>query len=306
MRIAVLGAGAVGGYFGAVLARSGHDVVLYARGDHLEAINRSGLTIRTGEDSFTVQIQATSDPGELTGAELAIVAVKSYSLAQIAPVAAELAVQGALVLPLLNGVDAAQLLAQHGVQPGQVVGGLTMVSAARIAPGVIQRAPWRERIVLGELDGTVSQRVALIAEAFRGAGIDSVASDDIVVDLWRKFNMLCAMTAACGLARSNVGSTRDAALGRVLIQRAIDEIAAVGRARGIAIPESQEAETMQLIQALPGSMKPSFLLDLERGGPTELDVLSGAVSRMGREAGVPTSVHDTATAALGAATSHGG
>ncbi len=299
MRIAVLGAGGVGGYFGAVLARGGNDVVLYARGEHRDAINRSGLTIRTGEDSFTVHVRATSDAAELVGAELAIVAVKSYSLPQIAPVAADLAVGGALVLPLLNGVDAAELLAKFGVDPGQVVGGLTMVSAARIAPGVIQRAPWTERIVLGELDGTVSQRVARVADAFRAAGIDSVASDDIVVDLWRKFNMLCAMAAACGLARSNVATIRDAELGPTLIQRAVDEIAAVGRARGVPIPAGQEAETMRQILAVPGSMKPSFLLDLERGGQTELDVLSGAVSRMGREAGVSTPVHDTATAALG-------
>lgn len=303
MRIAVIGAGGVGGYFGAVLSRAGHDVVLFARGEHLDAIKRNGLTIRTGSESFTVPMAATSNSAELGQAELAIIAVKSYSVAQIAPVAASLATAGAMVLPLLNGVDAAALLEQHGVPPAQVVGGLTMVSAAKIAPGVIQRAPWNERIVLGELDGSMSQRVESAAEALREAGIDAVDTPEIQVELWRKFNMLCAMAAACGLARSNVAGIRDTPLGHTLIERAVAEIAAVGRARGVAIPAEQEAATLQRIDSLPGSMKPSFLLDVERGGPTELDVLSGAVSSMGRESGVPTPVHDTAAAALAASTS---
>lgn len=303
MRIAVIGAGGVGGYFGALLARAGHDVVLFARGDHLDAIRRDGLTIRTGAESFTVPVAASSDPAELAGAELAIIAVKSYSVPQIAPVAASLATAGAMVLPLLNGVDAAGLLAGHGVPPAQVVGGLTMVSAARIAPGVIQRAPWNERIVLGELDGSISQRVDRAADALRQAGIEAVATSQIHVELWRKFNMLCAMAAACGLARSDVAGIRGTPLGHILIERAVAEIAAVGRARGVAIPAEQEAETLHRIDSLPGSMKPSFLLDIERGGPTELDVLSGAVSNMGREVEVATPIHDTAAAALAAASS---
>lgn len=303
MRIAVLGAGGVGGYFGAVLARAGHDVVLFARGEHLDAIKRGGLTVRTGAESFTVPVPATSDPAELGRAELAIIAVKSYSVTQIAPVAASLATAGATILPLLNGVDAAGMLERHGVPPAQVVGGLTMVSAAKVAPGVIQRAPWHERIVLGELDGSMSQRVERATDALREAGIDVVGTPDIQVELWRKFNMLCAMAAACGLARSNVAAIRDTPLGHTLVERAVAEIAAVGRARGVAIPADQETTTLQRIDSLPGSMKPSFLLDVERGGPTELDVLSGAVSRMGREAGVLTPVHDTAAAALAAAMS---
>lgn len=300
MHIAVLGAGGVGGYFGAVLARAGHEVVLFARGEHLLAIRQNGVTIRTDSDSFTVPIGATGDPAELGAADLAIIAVKSYSLAEIAPVAAGLAERGAVVLPLLNGVDAAGELKGYGVDASQVVGGLTMVSAAKVAPGVIARASWHEQIVLGELDGSASERVDRIVAAFRSAGIDSIATEAIHVQLWRKFNMLCAMAAACGLARSDVAGIRDTPLGRLLIERAVNEIAAVGRARGVPIPRDQEAETMRRIDALPGTMKPSFLLDVERGGTTELDVLSGAVSRFGRECGVATPIHDTATAALSA------
>lgn len=302
MRLAILGAGGVGGYFGALVARAGHDVVLYARGEHLAAIRENGITIRDDNGTFTVPIAATNSVDELHDPEFVVVAVKSYSLAEITPVAKRLAARGAVIVPLLNGVEAASDLETGGVPRDQILGGQTNVSAFKAAPGLIQRAIWKERIVVGELTGEVTPRVVNFVTALQTAEIDAVASDHIVVDLWRKFNMLCAMAAACGMARSDVGGIRDTLLGNLLIHRAVDEIAAVGRAKGVAIPEAQEAETMAAIEALPPRMKPSFLLDLERGGPNELDVLSGAVSRFGRETGVPTPVHDTAAAVLAART----
>ena len=298
MRIAIIGAGGVGGYFGALLARSGLDVVLFARGEHLAAIRENGIAVRDVNGTFSVEIDATDDVGGLAGADFAIVAVKSYSLAEVAPVARTLALAGATIVPLLNGVEAASDLEKAGVPVAQLLGGQTNVSAFKAGPGLIERALWKERIVVGELDGVVSTRVGNLVDALRGAGIEAIASDHIVLDLWRKFNMLCAMAAACGMARSDVGGIRDTVLGNLLIRRAVEEIAAVGRAKGVPIPESQEAETMTSIEALPPKMKPSFLLDLERGGPNELDVLSGAVSRFGRETGVPTPIHDTAAAVL--------
>ena len=298
MRIAILGAGGVGGYFGALLARAGHDVVLFARGDNLEAIRSNGITIRDSNGSFSVPIGATNDPAELAGAAFAIVAVKSYSLNEIAPVARDLALGGTTIVPLLNGVEAAQDLERAGVPHAQLIGGQTNVSAFKVEPGVIHRALWKERIVVGELDGQLSERVNSLVDALKSAEIDAIATTDITVALWRKFNMLCAMAAACGMARSNVGGIRDTKLGHLLIERAVAEIAAVGRAKRVPLPESHEADIMRGIDALPGTMKPSFLLDVERGGPTELDALSGAVSRFGRDVGVPTPVHDTAAAVL--------
>ncbi|MEO6864317.1 MAG: 2-dehydropantoate 2-reductase [Gemmatimonadaceae bacterium] len=298
MRIAIIGAGGVGGYFGALLARAGHDVVLYARGDNLTAIRANGITIRDVNGSFSVPVHATNSPDDLSGSEFAIVAVKSYSLADVAPVAKTLALGGATIVPLLNGVEAAADLERAGVPREQLLGGQTNVSAFKVEPGVIQRALWKERIVVGELDGVLSHRVMNLVEVLRSADIEAIATTNIVVELWRKFNMLCAMAAACGMARSDVGGIRDTELGHVLIERAVAEIAAVGRARGVAIADTQEADIMRGIESLPPTMKPSFLLDIERGGPTELDVLSGAVSRFGRQAHIPTPVHDTAAAVL--------
>jgi 2-dehydropantoate 2-reductase len=299
MNIAVLGAGGVGGYYGGILARAGHRVAMLARGAHLEALRERGLEVRTPDGSFTVAVEATGDPGELRGIDLAVVAVKSYSLAEIAPAARLLAERGASVLPLLNGVEAADRLIAGGVPAAQVLGGLAEISAARIGPGVVERRSPFQRIVVGELAGGISERTERIAATFREAGAEARASADITVDLWQKFAFITTMAAACGLARAPIGPVRAAPLGDLLIERALREVIAVARARGIPMPAAIDAKLVRVIAALPEAMKPSFLLDLESGGPTELDDLSGAVSRLGREAGVETPVHDVATAALG-------
>jgi 2-dehydropantoate 2-reductase len=299
MRIAILGAGGVGGYYGGLLARGGHPVALLARGAHLEALRERGLEVRTPEGPFTVDVQAADDPRSLGPADLAIVAVKNYSLEEIAPAARLLAEGGAVILPLLNGVEAADRLIAGGVPVDRILGGLTEISAARIAPGVVERRSPFHRIVVGELAGGLSERAERIATAFREAGAEARASEDITRDLWRKLAIIAAMAAACGLARSPVGPIRDAPLGGLLFERLAREAVAVGQARGVALGEDDVSRILAFFEALAPSIKPSFLLDLESGRPTELDDLSGAISRLGREAGVETPVHDVATAALG-------
>ncbi|HEY2737361.1 MAG TPA: ketopantoate reductase family protein [Thermoanaerobaculia bacterium] len=300
MRIAVLGAGGVGGYFGGLLARAGHDVGLLARGAHLDAVRAHGLEVRTPEGPFTAAVRATADPQELEGSELAVIAVKNYSLPEIAPVARQLAEAGAVILPLLNGVEAADRLIEHGVPTDRVLGGLTEISAARVAPGVVERRSDFQRIVIGERSGPPSERAERIATAFREAGAEARVSADITADLWRKLTFIASMAAACGLARAPIGPVREAPYGPLLIERAVREVAAVARARGVALADGMEDKLLSVIAAMPAAMQPSFLLDLESGGPTEIDDLSGAVSRLGRLAGVPTPVHDVATTALSA------
>ena len=302
MRIAIIGAGGVGGYYSAKLVQAGHDVTLLARGAHLEAIRKNGMGIKDHDATFAVPVNATDRPEDLRGAEWAMLAVKSYSLAELADTLVMLATHGTAIVPALNGVTISEILEEAGVPRAQILGGTTIMNAHKIAPGLIERLSNRERFAVGELDGTMTPRVEAIAEAIRSAGDEAVATRDIVLELWMKFNMLCACAAACGMARSNLGAVRDTELGRLLIDRAVREIAAVARAMKVPVPPTQEEDALARIAALPASLKPSFVLDVERGGPTELDVLSCAVSRFGRQTGVPTPVHDTAAAVLGVRT----
>src|SRR5216117_2217384 len=271
MKVIVLGTGAIGAYYGAQLARAGHAVTCFARGTNLGAIQERGLEVRTPEGRFRAPVTATDRAEELAPADFAILAVKSYSLVGIAPIVRRLAEQETAVVPLLNGVETVQRLEQLGVPLAAVIGGLTTISAVRIAPGVVERRSPFQIVVVGEPDGRTSDRVDRIAGAFRNAGMD---------------------------ARSSIGPLRAAPLGRRLLQRAIEEIVAVARARGIGLPEEEVARVLGVIDGLPPAMKPSFLVDLETGGPTELDILSGAVSRFAEEAGIGTPIHDTAAAAL--------
>jgi 2-dehydropantoate 2-reductase len=301
VRVVILGAGGVGGYFGGAIARAGHDVRLFARGAHRDAIRSRGLEVREPDGAWTVQVPATDDPVELLPADLAIVAVKSYSVSEIAPVARRLAEAGAIVLPLLNGVEAFESLAAAGVAPERMLAGLTLISAERTAPGVVTRKSDFRSVSVGERAGGLSERAERVAALFREAGAEARASENIEADLWLKFLFLATLAAACGLARTAIGPVRDAPLGPLLLERAAREIGAVARAKGVALAGQAEEDVLSRIANLPAGMKPSFLLDLERGGANELDILSGAVSRFGKAAGISTPIHDTAVAALSAA-----
>jgi len=298
LRFTIIGAGGVGGCFGAALVQAGHDVTLFARGAHLDAIRRDGLTIRSPGRTDVVRVAATDRTAELPPSDLAVVAVKSYSLADAIPVARAVAESGATVLPLLNGVTAADELIAGGLPRERVLGGIARVSAARVAPGVVERRSDFQSMVVGELGGGLSDRATVIADAFRGARVDARASEIIDVELWQKFVFITAMAAVCGMARAPIGSVRDAPGGRRLIERAVAEVVAVARARGVALPADEAERTCAYIGTLPAAMKPSFLVDLESGGPTELHTLSGAVARFAAETGLECPVHETATTTI--------
>jgi 2-dehydropantoate 2-reductase len=298
LKVIVLGAGAIGAYYGGQLARTGHDVTLYARGENLTVIRRRGLEIRTPEGSTVVQVTATDRADELGAADFVILGVKSYSLDSIGPVVRQTAEKGAAILPFLNGVETTDHLLKLGVPRGAVLGGVTRISVVRVQPGVVERRGPGQSVIIGELDGQTTDRVTRIATAFRDAGTDARVSNQIDIDLWQKFVFLAAIAAVCGLARAPLGALRERPLGRRLLQRAVQEAVDVARARGIPLADDETTKVVAAIEALPPGTKPSFLLDLESGGPTELDVLSGAVSRYADEAGVLAPIHDTVTAAL--------
>jgi 2-dehydropantoate 2-reductase len=301
MEIAVIGAGAIGGYLGARIARCGHDVRLLVRGEHGDAIRSRGLEIREAGQSWSARVVATSDPAALGTPNFALLAVKSYSLSEVGPVCRRLAAGGATILPLLNGVDIFGALVEMGVAADRILPGLTAISVEKTAPGVVTR--WSDFwvVVVGERDGCVSERARSADALFREAGADSRVSQNMEADLWRKFLFLAPLAAACGLARAPVGAVLAAPLGLSLVERAVGEVAAVGRARGVAFAPDEETRVVERIRALSPGLKPSFLVDLEGGGPTELDVLSGAVSRYGASLGIATPIHDTVVAAISAA-----
>jgi 2-dehydropantoate 2-reductase len=302
MKFAILGAGGVGGYYGGLLAKNGNEVCVLARTSNLAALQECGLEVRTPEGSFIVPVKASDNAKDFGAVDCALVAVKNYSLAEVAPAAAFLAGQGALIVPLLNGVEVVDQLVANGVPKAQLVGGLTAISVVRIAPGVFERRSPFQRIVLGELGQSQperKQRIDAIVKAFCEAGVDATVSADITADLWRKFAFIASMAAACGLSRTAIGALRATKLGHLLIERAVREVINVARAREVALADDEVERTMKTIDGLPYTMKPSLLIDLEAGRPTEIEDLSGAVSRLGRACGVETPVHDTAAAAIG-------
>jgi len=300
VKVIVLGAGAIGAYYGGQLARAGHEVTLYARGENLAAIRERGLEIRTADGSSVVQLGATDRVDELGAADFAILGVKSYSLDSIGPVVKQVASKGTVILPFLNGVETTDRLIDAGVPRTTLLGGVTRISVARVQPGVVERRGQFQSVVVGELDGRITDRVTRIAAAFRETGVDARASNEIEKELWQKFVFIAALAASCGLARTPVGPLREKPLGRRLLQRSVQEVVDVARARGIPLAADEGAQVVGAIDALPPGTKPSFLLDLEAGGPNELDILSGAVSRYADEAGLPTPIHDTVAAVLAA------
>ena len=306
-RVAVLGVGGIGGYYGGLLARAGHDVFALARGANLTALGERGLVVRAPDGEWNSAVTASDDARELSRSfeadDIALVTTKAYSLDGIAPAVKRFAERGAVVVPLLNGVGAAERLVELGVPRQQVIGGVSYISAVRIEPGVFERRSTFQRVIVGELPNRISPRTRKIAAVFADAGAEATASEDITLALWQKFVFLASIAAACGLTRLPIGPVRDTPLGARLIERAVREAVAVGRARGIALPPDEEARVLKQINSIPAASEPSLLLDLKAGSPTEVDVLSGAIARFAAESKIETPIHDAATLILGAARS---
>lgn len=291
MRIAVIGAGAVGSYIAGLLARHGENVHLFARGEHLDAIRSAGLSVRTPSEAFSVAVSATDDASTLVGSDYALLTVKGYHLGKIAPVLRLLSSPRTTIVPLLNGVDIRDRLAELGVPREQIVDGLITVSVVRTAPGVVEcRSPF-QRVTLGEASGELSARATTLGNILQQVGLTTYVSREIRLDLWRKFAFLAPLAAACALLRAPIGEVLSTAGGRDLLMDALREVISVGAATGVLWAADDEARTRAALEALPPAMKPSFLVDVENGRSTELDTLSGTVVRLGREHGIDTPVH---------------
>ena len=298
MKIAIYGAGGVGGYYGAVLARAGHEVALIARGAHLETIRSSGITVESPLGDFTVRpAAATDDPGQIGPAEAVIVAVKAMHLPAVSTGIGPLLAPATLVVPLLNGIDAHEgLLAAVGRE--RMGRGLTRIISEIAAPGRIRHVGIDPYVALAEYGGGASPRVARLVAALRGAGVQAEAPPDIDAALWLKFLLVCSLGGLGAVCRVPLEGIRRTPASRELLRRAMEEIAAVAAARGVSLPADVVARAMALADTFPAEGTSSLQRDIEAGRPSELDAWSGAVVRIGATVGVPTPVHSFIHAVL--------
>jgi 2-dehydropantoate 2-reductase len=298
MRIAVIGAGGVGGPFGAALAKAGSDVTFVARGAHLAAMRARGLTVLSPRGDIHLDpVQATDDPAGIGPVDYVLFCVKLWDVESAGAAIRPLVGSETAVIPLQNGIDASERLIPI-LGHDAVMGGVAQISGTVTEPGVIRQTGTFMRLVFGELDGRPSQRGAAFHSLCQDAGFDSVNSNEIVTALWEKFVLLAANSSVVALTRLPFGKLRDDADVFGLFEKTIAEVAAVGRARGIRLPADIEARMLQSIRNFPAEMMPSMAVDLLRGNRLELPWLGGKVVALGRDLGVPTPAFDIMYAAL--------
>jgi 2-dehydropantoate 2-reductase len=290
MKIAVFGSGAVGGYFGGRLASAGEDVTFIARGKSLDALRRDGLTIVSpAGDLHLANVKATDRPAEIGPVDIVLFTVKLYDAEAAAAALPPLIGPDTAVITLQNGVDIVHTVRAY-VGREHVVGGAAYIMAAVEAPGRIRHTA-KDSLVFGESDGSRSRRLTEFEAAAGRAGFGATTSTNIDRDLWTKFVRLATWSGMTTVTRSPMGVIRDNPAMMAMMTAALHEAIAVGRARGVSLPDSLPEETLALVKSFPDGSKSSMLEDLEHGRRLELAWLSGAVARMGREAGVATPVH---------------
>lgn len=292
-----MGAGAVGGFYGALLAQAGRQVAFIARGAHLAAMRARGLTVaRDGKPDVVLdEVVATDDPAETGPVDLVLFTPKTFDLEGAARSIAPLLRPGTLVLPLLNGLDIADRLAAV-VGRDHVLAGLCQLSSTIASPGLIRQSGPLNRIVLGEMEGRASARAAAVAELLQQAGINAEASDRMAEELWKKFYFLDPWAGLCAVTDSSLGAVREDPDTRAVLIECIEEVRALARARGVALPAV--AEALAVLEALPHETTPSLLRSLRQGAPLEIDVFPGTAVRLGKELGIPTPAHRFLYAAL--------
>ena len=290
MRIAIMGSGGVGGYYGGLLATAGQDVTFIARGSHLQAIRDKGLQINSVHGDFTVSpARATDDPEKVGAVDLVIVATKTYHTEEAAQAIRPMIGPGTVVISFQNGIDAAERIGS-AVGMEHSLGGATWLSAAIEAPGKIGQYSQFRRIALGELDGRITPRAEAIASVFRTTPAVVELVPDIKQVLWTKFVFIASISALGGLTRVALGEYRHVPEAREVLVEAMAEVMAVAKAKGVSLDADIIGKTLAFIDESAPDIRPSMQRDLEAGRMSELDSMLGVVVRLGREQGVPTPV----------------
>ena len=298
MRILVMGAGGVGGYFGAQLARAGHDVAFVARGAHLAALRERGLVVESEiAPLHLATVAADSDPANLGPADVVMFCTKLWDVEDAAHRIAPALAPDGLVIPFQNGVES-HLMLRGVLGNDRVAGGVAQISANIKAPGVIEQLGPFARLRVGPFTAGQESRLRAFAAAGKRAHIDIEVVADVERALWEKFVFLVAMSGLTSLARQPVGVVRTDPELRATLVAAIEEAVAVARARRVALDAEVVATTVKLVDSLPPGMRASMLNDLTRGNRLEAPWLAGAVVRMARAAGVAAPVNTTIYAAM--------
>ena len=294
-RVVVVGAGGVGGYYGARLAAAGHEVLFVARGRTLDALRRDGLRVESVRGDLTVlPVTATDDPaGEATrfgGVDVVLLSVKTWQVEEACHSVLPLVGPETLVVPLQNGVDAA-------VQAAAVVGrehvlpGSTKVFSEAVAPGHIRHIGGPASITFGEWGGGLSPRAQRVAEVLDVPGIAVDLVSDVWSELWSKFLFIVPFGSVGAVTRQPVGVLRSQPETREMLQQGMREIEALAGARAVTLPADTVERTMAFVDALPAAGTSSMQRDIAAGRPSELEAWTGAVVRLGLEAGVATPLH---------------
>jgi 2-dehydropantoate 2-reductase len=299
MKFAILGTGGVGGYFGGRLAQAGQDVTFIARGAHLAAIKESGLRVDSINGDFLIQPAAAIDSPQAIGAvDVIILATKGFHLDSALEQMEPLVGERTTILPLLNGMEHMSTLHSAFGQEN-LLGGLCRISAFIAAPGHVKHVGMPPYIAFGELDNSKSERVESLHKTFSTLqGVTAEVPADINIAMWEKFIFISGTSGIGALTRQPVGEYRADPKARKMLHDAMNETAAVARARGVPISETFVDETMQRIDNLPPQMLASMQKDMMEGRPSELNEQTGAVIRMGEAAGIPTPTHEKIYAEL--------
>jgi len=299
MRFAVVGTGGVGAYFGGRLAQAGESVAFVARGAHLTAMREHGLRVDSVAGDFVIApVEASDDPARIGPVDVVLVGVKAWQVRETARTLGPLLGPRTFVVPLQNGVEAAGQLTEV-LGPERVIGGLCKIVSAIVAPGHVRHSGVPPRVEFGERDGSRSDRVEALRQAFeRAQGVSAVVPDDVEAAIWEKFLFIAPVSGVGAVTRQPVGAMREIPQTRALIERAMFEVAALARAKGVNLSDAAVARNMRYVDGLPPDATASMQRDIMEGRPSELEQQNGAIARLGDEAGVPVPVNAFLYAAL--------
>ncbi len=292
MKVAIVGAGGVGGYFGGRLAQAGEDVVFIARGEHLRAMRGNGLRVDSINGDFRIDpVRAADDPATVGEVDYILVAVKTWQLRDAIDTMRPMVGKTTSIVPLLNGVEAPDRLAD-AFGSERVLGGTCSVISMIAGPGHVRHAGAHPTIKFGELDHRPSARGERLRTAFsRAEGVQVEVPEDIHVAMWSKYIFIAPWSGVGAVTRAPAGVTRSLPETRALLERAMEEIFLLARARKVAMEQEAIPLAMAFIDALPYEGTASMQRDIMAGRPSELDAQNGTVVRLGKEAGVATPVN---------------